>query len=120
MARIRAADVNAVRGIVTWVLRAVGVGVMSIGLYLTLKPILLAIAVGDTNMAHAVYSGVGESHPHTRGVAKLAVGGIHANGSVRLARWIVPVPPRGCPGCGYAGPGRDGICPECGLRIDGD
>ncbi len=38
----------------------------------------------------------------------------------RIARWIVPEPPRGgCPQCGYSlkGLGDRPICPECGADL---
>jgi hypothetical protein len=41
-------------------------------------------------------------------------------GTFRLARWLVPPPPRDvpCPACGYP-MGRPGPCPECGRTLAG-
>jgi hypothetical protein len=38
----------------------------------------------------------------------------------RLVRWLFPLPPVGCPKCGYPIAGRSfERCPECGLVLDG-
>ena len=34
-----------------------------------------------------------------------------------IARWLVPLPPRGCPECGYPAPPRAQRCPECGAPM---
>jgi hypothetical protein len=37
--------------------------------------------------------------------------------SGRLARWVVPGPMGGCPGCGYAAGADQATCPECGAAL---
>ncbi len=120
MARIRAEDVNTVRAVVTWVLRAIAAAALAIGVYLPLKALLLGLSVGNMEMAYSVYDNVGENHPLSRGLVLITLGAALGLFSSKIARWMIPVPGRGCPGCGYAGPGRNGLCPECGLRIEGD
>jgi hypothetical protein len=38
----------------------------------------------------------------------------------RLVRWLIPMPWRGCPVCGYETPTGVGRCPECGLDLSKD
>lgn len=113
--RVRVNDVNGARALVTAVLRAAALVATVGGIYLILKAVLLGIAVGNPQMTYAVYTGVGENHPLSRGLALIAVGVPLGLLSSRIAGWIVPVPARGCPSCGYASLGAGGRCPECGL-----
>lgn len=118
MPRVRPADVNALRAWATWVLRAAGVGLTAWGAYLVLKRLVFGIGQGDPMSSLRSYTDTGEGESLSRGVALLVVGGVLGWGSARIARWMVSVAPEGCPGCGYSGPGRDGLCPECGLRLE--
>jgi hypothetical protein len=118
MPRVRPADVNAVRAWVTWALRAVALTLGACGAYLALKRLIFGLGQGDPLIAWKGYMEVGESDSLSRGIALIALAGALAWGSRRIAHWVVTVAPDGCPACGYTGPGRDGLCPECGLRLD--
>lgn len=109
--------VNAARAVTAWMLRGSGVALLAVGGYLFLKRLLFAIGMGPGGLDHIfrVYMEVGEGMSTYRGLAMLTVGAVLAVFARRIARWVVSVPDRGCPACGYAGAVGD-KCPECGLR----
>lgn len=110
-------SIHAARWLIVLLLRAAGLLLMSVGLYLAIKKIAFAMGSGTGMEMLEVWTGVGEEHSLYRGVAMFAVGLILALLSRPLARWIVRVPDDGCPRCLYARPeGGADRCPECGYR----
>lgn len=107
-----------VRMVVLWTLRAAGVVLAAVGLFLVVKRVSFAVMSGMGFMSMlSTWDGTGEDHSLYRGLALIAVGVVLALLSVALARWIVPAWRSECPSCGYEpakthDPSR---CPECGL-----
>ena len=66
MLRIRPADVNAARAGVTWVLRALSVGLLAWGAYLVIKRLVFGIAQGDpfTSFVAFMETGEGDARRH--------------------------------------------------------
>lgn len=114
-----AGRVMGVRTLAVWCLRAASTLLVAVGMYLILKRVFFGVGVSDFTMVHRVYQGVGEDNSLYRGLAMVAVGAGLGLASARIARWMVPVPARGCPGCGYAAADDAGKCPECGLELAG-
>jgi len=116
-----------VRAVMLWLIRVVAVFLILLGGYLILARVIFAFFVGDGIAAGSgaivasgiqglkAHIGIGADHGLVRGVPMLGVGVILALTSKSLVRWVVAMPELGCPRCGYAGSGRPGICPECGL-----
>jgi hypothetical protein len=115
MRRISPADVNSVRTIVTWCVRAAALFLLATGAYLFLKKLCFALGYGSGGFEHMfrVHMDIGEGQSTYRGLAMLLVGAALALGARRIARWVVSPPEQGCPRCGYAGAVTD-TCPECG------
>jgi hypothetical protein len=113
---ISPSHVNRCRGWVLWALRIIAVSLVAVGVYLCLKRIFLAVGTGSWSMATQVWEGAGETASFYRGTAMLVVGGAMAGLSRRVSRWIIAMPPDGCPRCGH--PRSPGAlrCQECGLR----
>jgi len=121
--RIRPSDVNAVRGVFRWALRGSAVFLVTYALYLIGGRLFFGAVMmkGQVENAWSTWNGTGADHGMARGVPMLLIGLALVVLNERIARWVVAVPPAGCPGCGYAGSGRDGRCPECGLEgVEGD
>lgn len=124
VSRLSTQQVNAVRGIVTWTIRAAALILIATGAYLSLKR--LALGVGnnfDLQLIFQTWQSTGEEQSMYRGIAMMLVGGVLAALSRRLAAWVVAMPPTGCPQCGYAvappqGAASPGRCPECGLPLE--
>lgn len=110
-------SIHAWRALATWLMRAPAVALVTIGTYLALKKVLFGVGTGHLEMIHSVWEDVGEQHSLYRGVSMVAVGLVLGALAPRLARWIVTLPPSGCPRCGYAAT-DDQPCPECGLAPD--
>ena len=106
--------INLCRGLPTWAIRSVCIVLFSVGAYLVLKRIVLALVNFDIQTAFRTWEEIGEGQSFYRGVAMLAVGGALAALSRAIPRWTFPAPPAGCPGCGYERVETD-RCPECGL-----
>jgi hypothetical protein len=109
--------IHTARAVTAWALRGAGVVLLAVGGYLFLKRLLFAIGMGSGgfDQIFRVYMEIGEGMSTYRGLAMVMVGGVLVVFARRLARWIVSMPERGCPSCGYAGAAGD-KCPECGLR----
>jgi len=89
---------------------------LAVGAYLVIKKVSFGVGAGDADLIFRIWEGIGETHSLYRGIALLLVGSALAVASRRVAAWVVVVPERGCPGCGYAGASRERhACPECGL-----
>lgn len=117
MKAVTPAEINMLRGVVVWVLRALATVLLAIGLYLVLKRVLFGLATGQLELIYNVWEGIGEGNSFYRGLAALMVGLAIAIGSERVSKWIIAVPPESCPRCGYEQPRPAGtaVCPECGL-----
>ena len=117
--RLTASSITRARAMTVWAIRAVALGLLAAGSYLTLKRIVFAV-FADFDAAFRVWTDVGEGHGASRGVAMLLLGAALALASSRLARWVIVIPPTGCPGCGYSleGAGDSAVCPECGMKQD--
>ncbi len=107
--------INAVRAIVTLVVRVAAVWCLGFGAYLFLKKVLFAVGIGDPSHAFRVFMEDGDMQSTYRGLALMAVGVVLGLLSRRIGTWIVTVPATGCPRCGYPTPDSEGRCPECGL-----
>lgn len=113
MPRIRPGQVNTVRGVTLWVIRAIAAFFVLYGVYLILARFVFAFFGSGGLMVHMR---IGEDHGIVRGVPMLLVGIVLVLTSKKLVRWIIAVPEEGCPRCGYAGTTSGGRCPECGLE----
>jgi len=119
--------IQVVRTVLLWLIRMVAVILILYGGYLIFARLFYAFFIGDgiTAGPGAIVAtgiqglkaniGIGSDHGLVRGVPMLIIGIVLAFLSRRLARWVVAMPELGCPRCGYAGSGRPGKCPECGL-----
>lgn len=119
--RISSNQMHTIRAWVTWAIRAVALILLATGSYLMLKRIAFGIGVKSAEAALGSWTGVGEEHSFYRGIGMVFVGIVLAGFSKALARWVVTMPTRGCPNCGYAvseGVGESERCPECGLELD--
>ncbi len=122
--RFSTQQVNAVRAIVTWTIRAIAIILLATGAYLSLKRLVLGLGNNfDLRLIFQTWQGIGEEQSMYRGIAMMMVGGTLAGLSRVLAAWIIAMPPTGCPRCGYAVTLPDGTapterCPECGLPLD--
>ncbi|MFG0284634.1 MAG: hypothetical protein ACF8R7_09455 [Phycisphaerales bacterium JB039] len=119
MPSLTASSITRARAVTVWVIRAVALALLASGAYLTIKRLVFAM-FADFDAAFRVWTEIGEGHSASRGVAMLVVGAALALASGRLARWVIALPPGGCPGCGYSreGAGASAVCPECGMRQD--
>lgn len=117
MRRLSHRDIHAWRAVATWLMRAPAVALITVGAYLALKKLLFGVGTRNLDMIYDVWEGVGEGHSFYRGLAMIAVGAALGVMAPRLARWVVTIPARGCPRCGYAAD-EDQPCPECGLPPD--
>jgi hypothetical protein len=108
--------INRHRARVVWGIRGVAATAGSLGAYLVLKRLIFGAGIGDFQMALQSFMETGETHSFSRGLAMVAVGAVLGILSRPLARWIIAMPPAGCPRCGHLpAPGAAGPCPECGL-----
>ena len=116
MASFNPHEVTRVRAWILWLTRASAVLCLIPGAYLVLKRIIFAVSQMSLTDAFGMYTGVGEEHSFSRGIALLIVGTILALSARRLSQWIISMPTLGCPRCGYEGFGPETErCPECGL-----
>jgi hypothetical protein len=114
---LRPAAINQVRGFITWGVRGVALVLVVVGIYYLLKRTVFGAASGDMRGALTAYMGVGEGHEVAIGIACVAVGAALALLSRHLARWVIVMPPSGCPQCGHAGITAEmDRCTECGLQ----
>ncbi|MGP1347578.1 MAG: hypothetical protein ACTS3F_13050 [Phycisphaerales bacterium] len=110
--------IRSTRALVMWLVRVVGSAMVALGVYLLVKQLVFGLMVGHPSRAWQIYQGVGEWHIASHGAAAAVVGLPMVLLSRRIARFVVAMPDRGCPGCAYTGE-RDGNgkCPECGLEL---
>lgn len=114
MARIAPSQVNTVRGVSLWVLRAFGAFLVGYGAFLVLGRLVYAFVIGG-NGALRAHMSVGSDHGLVRGIPMLFLGvGLMLAGR-KIARWVIAMPEQGCPRCRYLGTTSGGTCPECGL-----
>lgn len=114
--RLTPSRINNLRGIVTWVLRALGLWLILHSTVLCVNRILFGFANQDWQYAFLIWEDVGEDHGLFNGVPMFLVGVVLAAAARPLSRWIITMPPDGCPRCGQVRtPGADDRCPECGL-----
>jgi hypothetical protein len=113
-----AQTVNLVRGVATWAVRAVSVGLMVFGAYLLLARVAWALGNTFSLQNFAFYSEPHEVGAPFIGVSMLVVGTALGGLSAHIARWMIPVPPESCPRCGFAEP-TGARCSECGLELEG-
>jgi hypothetical protein len=108
--------VTAGRMLATWIVRAAGVILLGVGTYLALKRVYLGVGTGNFQLIHRIWSDDGDMQSFYRGLAMITVGSALCLLSSRIARWVVVLPARACPGCTYdlPDPAPD-RCPECGL-----
>ncbi len=108
------------RALVMWGVRLVGGVLLLLGLYLLVKQLAFGLMIGRMPTAWRYYSGVGNWHHGAHGAAALVVGLPLMVFSRWIARFVVAMPDRECPGCGYTGERDDkGRCPECGVELPG-
>ena len=109
--------VQSVRAVVTWALRLTGLGpVLYAGFQIGARATFAVFTGGDVWQNLEAHMDIGSEHGLFRGVPMLIVGVVLMVASRWAARWVVAMPERGCPRCGYAGSVVDGVCPECGQR----
>lgn len=113
--RISARHIHTWRAITTWAIRLPAAAAVAYGCYLVLKKIAFGVGTGRPDMILDVWQGIGEEHDTYQGLSMIVIGLAAGVLAPRLSRWIIAMPPTGCPSCGYAAaPG--GPCPECGYR----
>ena len=111
---IRPRHILTIRAVALWSFRLVAAILIGYGGFLIAARLFFRLFLGGPN-GMFTYMGVGADHGLVRGVPMLTIGIVLAFLSRRLVRWVVAMPELGCPRCGYAGSGRPGKCPECGL-----
>jgi len=109
--------INQIRGIATWTIRAAAMILVSTGIYLVLKRLMLGAAIGDFAFPFTIYTDVGEASSMHRGLAMLIIGALLGILSGPISAWVVAMPPEACPRCGHPQPpGGTARCTECGLQ----
>jgi hypothetical protein len=113
--RIKGEHLHRVRAVTTWAIRAVSFVAVALGLYLFLKKLAFGVGSGSFENVFRIWDGTGEGQSTYRGLSLIAVGLTAGLLAPRLARWIITMPPTGCPACGYSA-AAGAPCPECGYR----
>ncbi|MGP1309678.1 MAG: hypothetical protein ACTS27_05720 [Phycisphaerales bacterium] len=109
--------VVSVRTITVWFIRALALFLLLRGAYLVAQRFLMGIIVGQPDMAWSMWQEIGaKSHYVSIGALMVVFGTVLALLNRRIAAWLTPAPPEGCPRCGFArGDDDPSRCTECGL-----
>lgn len=117
MATLTPSTVVSARTLVIWVIRLAALYLVLRGGYLALQRLLMALIVGQPEMAWGVWMEIGnESHRVSIGSVMVVIGILLAIFNRPLGAWLTPAPKEGCPACGFSRGDEDPTrCTECGL-----